>query len=113
MDMASFKKRTTTTHPFLALLETATWPCALILITLILLNSLHEEQPAEPLTIRGPNLHERPCDELYVVTEGETLHSISDKCHDPFILEENPHIHDPDDVFPGLVIKITQTSKSL
>ncbi|KAJ0972684.1 hypothetical protein J5N97_020643 [Dioscorea zingiberensis] len=44
----------------------------------------------------------RPCEEIYVVGEGETLHTISDKCGDPFILEENPHIQDPDDVFPGL-----------
>ncbi|KAL0400811.1 UNVERIFIED_CONTAM: hypothetical protein Slati_4111000 [Sesamum latifolium] len=48
-----------------------------------------------------------PCDEIYVVGEGETLHTISDKCGDPFIVERNPHIHDPDDVFPGLVIRIT------
>ncbi|CAH1438943.1 unnamed protein product [Lactuca virosa] len=47
------------------------------------------------------------CEEIYVVGEGETLHTISEKCGDPFIVEENPHIHDPDDVFPGLVIKIT------
>ncbi|KAK4419355.1 hypothetical protein Salat_2348400 [Sesamum alatum] len=47
------------------------------------------------------------CDEIYVVREGETLHTISEKCGDPYIVEENPHIHDPDDVFPGLVIKIT------
>lgn len=47
------------------------------------------------------------CDEIYVVHEGETLQSISEKCGDPFIVEENPHINDPDDVFPGLVIKIT------
>ncbi|XP_071735914.1 uncharacterized protein [Rutidosis leptorrhynchoides] len=52
------------------------------------------------------------CDEIYVVGEGETLHTISDKCGDPFIVEENPHIHDPDDVFPGLVIKITPNSGS-
>ncbi|GKU98347.1 hypothetical protein SLEP1_g11362 [Rubroshorea leprosula] len=49
----------------------------------------------------------KPCDEIYVVGEGETLQTISEKCGDPFIVEENPHIHDPDDVFPGLVIKIT------
>lgn len=49
----------------------------------------------------------RICDEIYVVGEGETLHTISDKCKDPFIVEQNPHIQDPDDVFPGLVIKIT------
>ncbi|KAK9202410.1 hypothetical protein WN944_017620 [Citrus x changshan-huyou] len=51
--------------------------------------------------------YNRPCDEIYVVGEGETLHTISDKCGDPFIVEHNPHIHDPDDLFPGLVIKIT------
>ncbi|KAH9788142.1 EXS domain-containing protein [Citrus sinensis] len=51
--------------------------------------------------------YSRPCDEIYVVGEGETLHTISDKCGDPFIVEHNPHIHDPDDLFPGLVIKIT------
>ncbi|KAI4354930.1 hypothetical protein L6164_003753 [Bauhinia variegata] len=42
--------------------------------------------------------------EIYVVGEGQTLHSISGKCGDPFIVENNPHIHDPDDVFPGLLI---------
>lgn len=52
-----------------------------------------------------------PCDEIYVVGEGETLHTISDKCGDPFIVEENPHINDPDDVFPGLVIRITPAVK--
>ncbi|KAL9674625.1 hypothetical protein QQ045_030897 [Rhodiola kirilowii] len=50
----------------------------------------------------------RPCEEVYVVGEGETLHTISERCSDPFILEQNPHIQDHDDVFPGLVIKITQ-----
>lgn len=53
------------------------------------------------------NVGGRICDEIYVVGEGETLHTISDKCKDPFIVEQNPHIQDPDDVFPGLVIKIT------
>ncbi|GFQ06032.1 hypothetical protein PHJA_002747200 [Phtheirospermum japonicum] len=47
-----------------------------------------------------------PCDEFYVVGEGETLQSIMDKCGDPFIVENNPHIHDSDEVFPGLVIKV-------
>lgn len=49
----------------------------------------------------------QPCDEIYVVREGESLHSISEKCGDPYIIEENPHISDSDDVFPGLIIKIT------
>jgi hypothetical protein len=60
------------------------------------------------VVVRGARLAAaRPCDELYVVAEGETLHSISARCGDPYILEHNPHVHDPDDVFPGLVIKIT------
>ncbi|CAD6209273.1 unnamed protein product [Miscanthus lutarioriparius] len=58
------------------------------------------------VVVRGAALSARPCEEIYVVAEGETLHSISDKCGDPFILERNPHVHDPDDVFPGLVIQI-------
>ena len=47
------------------------------------------------------------CEEIYVVREGETLHKINDKNSDHYIVERNPHIHDPDDFFfPGLVIKI-------
>ncbi|KAI8545224.1 hypothetical protein RHMOL_Rhmol07G0024300 [Rhododendron molle] len=61
---------------------------------------------------RGSNqlfMNRRPCEEIYVVGQGETLHTIGEKCGDPFVVEQNPHIHDPDDVFPGLVIKITPT----
>ncbi|KAH1073648.1 hypothetical protein J1N35_025976 [Gossypium stocksii] len=47
------------------------------------------------------------CDEIYVVVEDETLNTIGDKCGDPFIVEHNPHIHVPDDVFPGFVLKIS------
>ncbi|MED6198962.1 hypothetical protein PIB30_071589 [Stylosanthes scabra] len=56
--------------------------------------------------INNKLMKKKVCDEIYVVGEGETLQTISEKCGDPFIVEENPHIHDPDDVFPGLVIKI-------
>ncbi|KAK7314949.1 hypothetical protein VNO77_33481 [Canavalia gladiata] len=92
--------------------DSASWLCATVLLGLILLGSIKENSsslPAEDNTaVRGRGrLFERPCDEIYVVGEGETLHTISDKCGDPFIVERNPHIHDPDDVFPGLVIKIT------
>lgn len=52
-------------------------------------------------------LGSKVCDEIYVVEEGESLQTISDKCNDPFILEENTQINDDDDVFPGLVLKIT------
>lgn len=91
--------------------ESASWYCGLILLSLILVGSIRESSYHEDdATVNGrrSNLFDRrPCDEIYVVGEGETLHTISDKCGDPFIVESNPHIHDPDDVFPGLVIKIT------
>ncbi|KAK1310782.1 hypothetical protein QJS10_CPA08g01523 [Acorus calamus] len=48
-----------------------------------------------------------PCREMYIVKGGETLHSIADKCEDPFIIEDNPHVQDDADVYPGLVLKIT------
>ncbi|XP_030533424.1 uncharacterized protein LOC115742989 [Rhodamnia argentea] len=96
--------------------------CAIFLIALILVASDRESSDANgigtgdrndrPYSLRGNQLLVRPCDEIYVVGEGETLHSISDKCGDPFIVERNPHIQDPDDVFPGLVIKITPTKKT-
>ncbi|GMI98357.1 hypothetical protein like AT4G25433 [Hibiscus trionum] len=93
--------------------DEASWCCVFVLVTLLLLNSFEEtnstmmnKEECDGKVI-GRRLLERACDEIYVVAEGETLHSISDKCGDPFIVEHNPHIHDPDDVFPGLVIKIT------
>ncbi|KAG6496320.1 uncharacterized protein LOC121992880 [Zingiber officinale] len=92
--------------------DAASWYVALVLGALVLASSLREGGSAEA-TVQldepagGGRLVARPCDEIYVVGEGETLHSISDKCGDPFIVERNPHIHDPDDVFPGLVILIT------
>jgi len=90
--------------------DAASWCCACVLVTLILLclfsdsSSLQEDHVGK---LRDNQVLSKPCDEIYVVREGETLHTISDKCGDPFIVEKNPHIHDPDDVFPGLVIKIT------
>ncbi|XP_078154442.1 uncharacterized protein LOC144549547 [Carex rostrata] len=114
----------------LSIADAASWSCALALLALILMSSLHEgrsrmsvlsdhEVEIEMTTdqsrivVKGSSLvGQRPCDEIYVVSEGETLHSISDKCDDPFIVERNPHIHDPDDVFPGLVIMITPSSSS-
>ncbi|CAL5397937.1 unnamed protein product [Camellia sinensis] len=107
--------------------NTASWYCAIVVVALIMLSCsfevLEKEQGYYSLitmadddddTVSLGGNHQlfmsnprRPCDEIYVVGEGETLHTISDKCGDPFIVEKNPHIHDPDDVFPGLVIKIT------
>ena len=80
---------------------------ALVFLSLVLLSSSVESSSLVGESIKGNQLPDRACDEVYIVGEGETLHMISDKCGDPFIVEQNPHIHDPDDVFPGLVIKIT------
>ncbi|GFY92400.1 peptidoglycan-binding LysM domain-containing protein [Actinidia rufa] len=93
--------------------DAVTWSCAIVLVGLITLSSLCTEEyyslTDEPLG-RNRFVLNRPCDEVYVVGEGETLHTISDKCSDPFIVERNPHINDPDDVFPGLVIQIVPYS---
>lgn len=87
--------------------EKISWYCAL-LMALMLVLSCCEVSESELAAVGHPRVFEdKPCDEIYVVREGETLHTISEKCRDPYIVEENPHIHDPDDVFPGLVIKIT------
>ncbi|XP_072957467.1 uncharacterized protein [Typha angustifolia] len=105
----------------ISIADMVSWSCALALIVFLLVSSLRSASVANSSSsssssssseldvVRGGRFGERPCDEIYVVGEGETLHTISDKCGDPYIVEENPHIHDPDDVFPGLVIKITPT----
>ncbi|PON57843.1 LysM domain containing protein [Trema orientale] len=94
-----------------AVADWASWYCAVVLLGLILMASVRESSLSyDHEAFRGSRFLARPCDEIYVVGEGETLHTISDKCNDPFIVERNPHIHDPDDVFPGLVIKITPSS---
>jgi hypothetical protein len=86
--------------------DAASWCLALSsVVALLLVCSLGAGGAGE--VVRGAALSARPCEEVYVVAEGETLHGISDRCGDPFVLERNPHVHDPDDVFPGLVIRIT------
>ncbi|WJX66427.1 hypothetical protein P8452_50984 [Trifolium repens] len=51
-------------------------------------------------------INELPCDEFYVVEEGETLDSIGFKCSDPYIISRNPHVHDAEDIFPGEILRI-------
>lgn len=98
--MLSKKERST----LILIIDEISWYLALTVIAVVLLSSLQADSGA----VRGEfQFMNQPCDELYEVGEGETLHTIIDKCGDPYIVEENPHIHDPDDVFPGLIIKIT------
>ncbi|KAG2568166.1 uncharacterized protein LOC120682663 [Panicum virgatum] len=101
--------------------DAASWWCAVALVSLVLLGALRAETAGDSggdgvdRRFRGPLLGgpaARPCEEVYVVGDGETLHSISDRCGDPFIVERNPHIHDPDDVFPGLVIALSPTKNA-
>ncbi|XP_070008761.1 uncharacterized protein [Nicotiana sylvestris] len=94
----------------IALAEKVSWYCGLFLAIMLVLSWFDQYNESEFIVQMQKQKMVRekmPCDEIYVVREGETLQTISEKCGDPFIVEENPHIHDPDDVYPGLVIKIT------
>ncbi|KAF3667412.1 hypothetical protein BC332_26427 [Capsicum chinense] len=95
-------------HSSMIFAETISWYCALFLAIMLVLSCCESSENDHQFIVQMQgNNYNKACDEIYVVKEGETLHTISEKCGDPFIVEENPHIHDPDDVFPGLVIKIT------
>ncbi|KAI6674119.1 hypothetical protein NL676_002025 [Syzygium grande] len=89
------------------------WCFALLIsLTLLLLSRSESSESGFVIgdeTLANANMinGDKPCDEVYVVRKGETLQTISAKCEDPFILENNPHIYDPDDVYPGLVLMIT------
>ncbi|MED6146019.1 hypothetical protein PIB30_030700 [Stylosanthes scabra] len=92
--------------------DAASWCFAFLLVSLIFMCMFRDTaSSSSSYSSTYHNQHHNNmnvmCDEIYVVGEGETLHTIADKCSDPFIVENNPHIHDPDDVYPGLVIKIT------
>ncbi|KAK7345360.1 hypothetical protein VNO77_15963 [Canavalia gladiata] len=95
-----------------AMAEKISWNCALLVALMLVLSSCESNtgeftvQMLQESVNSNNNNNNKVCDEIYVVREGETLQTISEKCGDPYIVEENPHIHDPDDVFPGLVIKI-------
>ena len=41
-----------------------------------------------------------------MVRDGETLHSISERCNAPFILFDIPHVFDTDDVGHGTVLMV-------
>ncbi|ESW17309.1 hypothetical protein PHAVU_007G228700 [Phaseolus vulgaris] len=90
--------------------EKISWNCAVFVAVMLVLSSCESNTRDFTNQVFQENVKNRNynkvCDEIYVVREGETLQTISEKCGDPYIVEENPHIHDPDDVFPGLVIKI-------
>ncbi|XP_074572320.1 uncharacterized protein LOC141828834 [Curcuma longa] len=106
------KRRLRTAEAFDMVADAAAWAVALSLLVLLLLYSLRPPLTArEAATVRGTKVAERRCEELYVVAEGETVQTIGDKCGDPFIVERNPHVNDPDDVFPGLVLKLRPSSR--
>ena len=58
-------------------------------------------------TARPISKKEHRCEEIYIVGDGETLQTISEKCNAPFILFDNPHIQDIDDISEGVPLKIT------
>ncbi|OIT03530.1 hypothetical protein A4A49_11394 [Nicotiana attenuata] len=57
-----------------AISDVASWYCAIVILCLFLLSSVQENYAI----LKGYQLLHRPCDEIYVVGEGETLHTISD-----------------------------------
>ncbi|PKA47752.1 hypothetical protein AXF42_Ash014529 [Apostasia shenzhenica] len=87
--------------------DAAAWWVAVGLAAMMMLCWMPESSPAAAEEAVVESSLQRGCEEIYVVGEEETLQSISDRCGDPFIVEENPHIHDYDDVYPGQVLKIT------
>lgn len=93
-----------------AVAEKISWNCAVFVAIMLVFSSCESNTRGftnQMFEECVNNSNYKVCDEIYVVREGETLQTISEKCGDPYIVEENPHIHDPDDVFPGLVIKIS------
>jgi ribosomal protein L24E len=62
---------------------------------------------------QGRVLRGCPCGETYVVQGGESLQMISEKCNDQFILENNPHIVDHDDLFEGQFLKMDCTPRKI
>ncbi|KAL0923464.1 hypothetical protein M5K25_007522 [Dendrobium thyrsiflorum] len=107
--MASLSRRKLILEKALATADTVSSCLALGLALLLLMSSVWEPSSSVEAreAIHGAKLAgNRPCDELYVVGEGETLNTISAKCEDPYIVERNPHVYDPDDVYPGLVLQI-------
>lgn len=101
----------------MAVAEKISWYCSVFAAMMLLMNYCHvaDESSTEivqqlqpSMMITGYSGRRRPaCDEIYEVKQGETLQTISEKCGDPYIVEGNPHIHDHDDLFPGLLIRIT------
>ncbi|KAI3952115.1 hypothetical protein MKW92_053570 [Papaver armeniacum] len=106
--------------------DEVSWWCALLLVSLILLTTFRQitsSTMASPtdMVMMGRSYEDthnhnnqflmggyhKPCEEIYVVGEGETLHTISDKCGDPYIVEQNHIFMILMMFFPGLVIKIT------
>lgn len=105
--MASLNRRRPLSEKAMAAADAVSSYLALGLALLMLTSSMSWE-PSSAVEAGEPLRHprHRPCEELYVVGEGETLHTISAKCGDSYIVERNPHVNDPDDVYPGLVLQI-------
>ncbi|KAJ0968829.1 hypothetical protein J5N97_021706 [Dioscorea zingiberensis] len=68
----------------LAIVDMVSFYCSLAMVALILVSAMNESSEMkkvieEPIG-RGRSLIDLPCDEIYIVGEGETLQTISDKC---------------------------------
>ncbi|KAG4939731.1 hypothetical protein JHK82_045452 [Glycine max] len=84
-------------------LEPVSW-FLLIMLALRLIPNM-EECSSPAIDVEKHTLEE-PCKEFYEVRQGETLYSIAEKCRDPHIWLWNPHVEDPDDVYPGVIVRL-------
>lgn len=66
----------------------------------------------DSVVVAAPTPQPVLCPEYYRVGEGETLHTISVKCDDLLIMEENPGVDDMD-VVPGMILKLSSYRRML
>ncbi|KAK8961218.1 hypothetical protein KSP40_PGU014754 [Platanthera guangdongensis] len=76
----------------------------LLLLALLVVSYAINGGQARSLRGGGGGGRDLPCDEFYVVEEGETLQTISVKCNTVSILDDNPQILDSDDLGRGTVL---------
>lgn len=82
--------------------------CLLLMINPLLSSSSASTLTSRRLLLAADVASEAcPCGSIYTVRDGETLQIVSAKCHAPFILADNPHVQDTDDVAGGSLLKIS------
>ena len=79
-----------------------------VLLVLVVLMATAYTSPVHA----GRLLRGCPCGETYMVHEGESLQSISQKCNDPFVVEGNPQL-ELEDVVPGQLLRVQCSQRKI